>query len=269
MHPAQQVRFFADTEVSPGTTARTICPQCSGGSSGERTLAVTKGENGDILWYCFRASCNWAGSSVVGWYDEEHVKPLQKSRIFKGAIVRPLAYGAEFKEKYGFIPDTLGWAPEYGRFVQPIRGPMGQDRGVTLRCIDGTKQPKTLAYPAIEDQPFIHWTPHTSYNKIVILVEDWISAEKVSLVPSTAARGVCLNGTHIDYTRAMEISRVAGDTPVMVCLDKDATSKAFGYAAKYKGLIRKLLVYPLERDIKDCTPEEIRTIYDYGASFSS
>ncbi len=268
MHPAQQVRFFADTEVSPGTTARTLCPQCSGGASREATLSVTKGENGDIMWHCHRASCGWSGSSVVGWYDEEHVKPLQKTREFKGDRVRDIAALDQFYFKYGFRPESLMWSRDYGRFIQPIKGPMGEDRGVTLRCIDGTKQPKTLAYPKVEDQPFIHWTKFT-IPKLIVAVEDWISAEKMAALSYSTPRCVALNGTHIDYTRAMEIARVAADTPVMLCLDKDATAKAFGCAHKFKGLIRKLLVYPLEKDIKDSSPEEIRTIYDYGASFSS
>ena len=43
---------------------RAVCPECNGGSSQERSLAVRIDANGvDAVWNCFRGTCGWTGGT--------------------------------------------------------------------------------------------------------------------------------------------------------------------------------------------------------------
>jgi len=127
------------------------------------------------------------------------------------------------------------------------------------------KGKKAIAYPEVDDQPFIHWTEEAELaQKLVLVVEDWVSAEKAHKLFYSNVRAVALLGTHMDYTRALEIAKVACGAPVLICLDRDATGLAVKHHAKFSEVIPRLGVFPLVQDIKDLEPHRIGHIVEYG-----
>ena len=49
------------SEMELGQTIRSVCPRCYGGSSHEKSLTITLGEEGSLIWNCFRAKCDFKG----------------------------------------------------------------------------------------------------------------------------------------------------------------------------------------------------------------
>lgn len=275
MTPYQELRLIA-AGIELGTSERIVCPRCDGGSTHETCLQITKDELGNVGWFCYRASCGFRGNTGISWADNDLKLKAQKTHPFTYDIVPcPFDKRKDFEDKFGFWPtstsfigDPLKWTTALGgRYLQPFMGPEYQLRGYVARVFDGSSDKKAIAYPEVDDEPFIHWafTKHYSDTKLYVIVEDWVSAQKVK---ENNAHAIALCGTHIDYTRAMEISRVAKDNVVLVCLDKDATALAFRHVKKYNGVFSRLLIRPLEQDIKDMPAEDIREIIRYGNTFT-
>lgn len=268
----QELRLVA-AGIALGTQDRLECPRCNGGSTKEKSLSIAKDELGNVQWFCFRASCGFRGNTGVSWIDREDIKRAQKLHIFKHSKTSiPDDYKESFKKQFGFLPDDLAWTPDLeGRYLQPYKGPNFEHRGYVARsAFDRPNKTKAIAYTEVEDEPFIHWAGTTT-NRLIIIVEDWVSAEKVIHVSGkyNGIRAVSLCGTHIDYVRALEISREANECPVMICLDNDATALSFKYVSRFRGVFKKLLVRPLDRDIKDSDWNTISEIIRYGESFNS
>lgn len=263
-----QIRLTADLELGLGETGRFICPFCSGGTSGERSLAVCKAENGSIWFRCFRASCGVSGNAGTGWTDRDTVRPGKTHTLSRALIRLPDEEQSKFVNKFHFLPKRSPlWEPEIGYHALPIMGPLGKSRGWMLRTW-GTpiaKGKKAIAYPEVADEPFIHWTEEPeNRQKLVVIVEDWVSAEKLSKLFPLSVRAVALLGTHMDYTRALEVAKVSCGAPVLICLDRDATGLAVKHHAKFREVIPNLAVFPLVDDIKDITPDRIAHIVEYG-----
>lgn len=263
-----EIRLTADLELGLGETGRFICPFCSGGTSGERSLAITKTENGNIYFRCFRASCGISGGSGVGWLDRDNIRPGRTHRLERELYPVGEEERSNFLHHFGFLPKRqLLWEPEICYYGLPILGPTGKQRGWMLRTW-GTpvaKGKKAIAYPEVADEPFIHWTEEPENRlKLVVVVEDWVSAEKLSKLFPLSVRAVALLGTHMDYTRALEIAKVSCGAPVLICLDRDATGLAVKHHAKFREVIPNLAVFPLVDDIKDITPDRIAHIVEYG-----
>lgn len=49
------------TSYKPGQRSGLMCPQCRGGDSEEKSLAILIGPDGSAVWNCFRAKCGWKG----------------------------------------------------------------------------------------------------------------------------------------------------------------------------------------------------------------
>lgn len=205
----------------------------------------------------------------MSWANEDYKQALQKTRIFTGKFAAANApQRTAFYDRFGFYADKLLWTPDYGgRYLQPYIGPDYQPRGYVARDFDGSAgEPKALAFPEVADEPFIHWAFDQGLPRLFIIVEDWVSAEKLAV--GKHATGISLCGTYIDYSRAMEISLQAKNNPVLVCLDNDATQKAFNYVGKFSEVFKNLIIRPLQKDIKDSSDSEIREIVRYGESFN-
>lgn len=75
---------------TPGQHSKMLCPQCQGGSSLEKSLALYISDEGDAaLWNCFRANCGWRGvtqalansKSMYGESSKISSKPKQPYRL--------------------------------------------------------------------------------------------------------------------------------------------------------------------------------------------
>lgn len=260
---------YIETEyawLEPGETARGICLACRGGDSKEKSLKVTRGLSGGYSYICWRASCG------IRSYGTSHVVPSAQARpmFFVGIMEHlPVRLRRKLSFAYDLSPeslDALRYAPESGRVLFPVRspGPFYGLRGWVARSF-GTLLPKTLNYRETVQEPFIGWFGDVSESHQIVLVEDCISALKVSQVPNCV--GVSLNGTNITDDAFEEIRHVAQHRQVYVALDRDAFSKGLTYVQRFRPRLSvPWKAWRLARDLKYETERTIEKVIEDGTA---
>jgi len=203
----------------PDGTVRIICPVCQGGSSKEKSLAVTKdGEN--VVWYCHRASCSEKGGLGKGKVRNKNFQPTQKSAVDR---------------------DIRG----YSR--QPINDNEGGCWGWIHRANNKGVIPKTINNYS-SDWCGLHFPKRITKN-YALAVEDRASAVCMAeYFPCFSLQGVHLNDAKVEYLLTQ------GITHVIIGLDEDATNVALKLQREW--WIVKDLVY-LDKDVKDMRLHEI------------
>lgn len=256
--------------IPKGTSTREVCPKCKGGSDGEKCLSISVDLNFGVHWKCFRSSCGFAGG------------PRGVPNAFGGGVKREPRYYTRpyrpltqvqhdfFYAKFGIDPvEIAGYSAETDRFIFPVFGDgLGFEyRGCMARSFSG-EQPKSLTYNEQPDKPFIHFAYPNSLPdaRAVVVVEDWLSAEKVAQSDEVVA--VALNGTRITQEMISEISTVAQrppGRPTYLALDKDAFCKSVKYVHRYREQFPGgLYVWALSRDLKYEAGEAIRAAIRAG-----
>jgi hypothetical protein len=252
---SQQIALFGSS-LQLGETIREICPRCDGGSSREKSLTITLGENG-LVWNCFRAKCDESGSNGSGNHTPSESKPLvKKVRRFEGTTkaLRDTDK-SRIKALWG-ISDPLYWyfTPDLGgRIAMSIRSPTYAHRGWVMRDIKGTSQCKAITY-VNEGQEGLSWY-REHLSSPTIIVEDIPSAVRAAVY----CNSVALNGTACGSSRAVEIAEYA-TRPIIVALDQDATAEAFKIAEKWALLWGDVKVLPLVQDIKNMGEEDVKRL---------
>lgn len=244
--------------VDYGESIRDVCPECE---SPERTLSVTRTDEGLVLYQCFRASCTLKGCLGVSTrIPLDSIPPSPVRKIWDGDTRElPQEVRDWVQHRWG-ISDPPHWyyTDDYGgRIAMSIRSPKGVHRGWVLRN-DGSSTPKALTYVE-EGEDALSWYK-TVPDAATILVEDIPSAARASMY----VNAVALCGTGIGKDRAREIAEYA-TRPVIVALDQDATDLSFKWAKKYSLLWDTAKVLPLKQDIKDMQENEV---WDLLQSFS-
>lgn len=244
----------ADLEL--GENKRTTCPACGGGSSQERSLSITLGEDGVLKWQCFRAKCDLGSGANAQVHYDHTKKPLVKVRKkFEGKVTSLSDYEREWIVKNWGIAEPEHWyhTPEYGgRVAMSVRSPKFLHRGWVLRDIMGNATTKALTY--IDDnEEGMSWYK-TTPNAPTVIVEDIPSAVRASRWVNSCA----LLGTGIGLDRALEIAE--NSSSVIVALDQDATELSFRWAHKYALLWGDVTVLPLQKDIKDMNEDELKEL---------
>ena len=244
-----------------------LCPACSGGRTGERSLTWKRA--GFLGWLrCHRAGCGYHAAVPV---DGEYVvaQPAFKPRPYTQPLESPgYALIGFLKRRYGLESTTTTryvrtpsdvevFAVPHGQggmtyvpkaMYMPVLSPYGEDRGGVLRYLDGSK-PKTVAY-LTTTQPKLAWYIRDTMPGLApcVVVEDQISAMRCKQLGYNA---VALMGTQINDEKAREIRK---DRPTLLALDKDAFGKAVGYARRWPWLIPVLL----DHDIKDSDDADVK-----------
>lgn len=241
-------------ELTSGESIRVHCPRCEGGSKSEKSLSVTRDENGKLVWQCFRASCDERGTTQRTNNLPSTIPLAPKPRKqFTGQTV-PLS--DKLKERIQSLwgitdPPHWYWTPDYGgRIAMSVRSPKYLHRGWSLRDIRGNAIVKTLTY-IDKDEEGLSWyktTPHTG----TVLVEDIASAVRASKYINSVA----LLGTGIGDRRALEIAEHA-TRPIILALDQDATSLSFRWGKKWGLMWGDVQILPLDKDMKNMTEEEL------------
>lgn len=237
------------------TVTGEMCPACNGGINGDQALAVSR-RDGRLLWICYRASCNFKGSSnsSVGYTGTQSVST-------RGATGRWIAREAEqlpegmaelLLQRYTIgakevARAKIGW--HEGRATLPVLTLAGELDGCTMRSFDGAK-PKSLSHT---EPDALAWYRNRGSDTLVI-VEDQLSA----IVASKYVNAVALLGTNLNQARATEI-RKARFSRVLLALDADAFDKAVGYVRKYRSYLPMELLR-LDKDIKDSTDVEVQQL---------
>lgn len=244
-----------------------VCPFCEGGRTGEKSLSITRRDDGTTLFICHRASCGRAGRihgngnvshSAVG---EQQVGFVP--RVYTGET-RQLNHSERelLSSTYGLMYSEVNYHRlsvdiNTGRLVVFVLGPKGQVRGRVLMNLPGkTAQPKSLIYKEL-DEPFNgwFWTDTSEPTKLVV-VEDTISALRVA----RQFPAVALMGTNLSTETMFDLLKVSEH--IVLALDRDATQKAIELRDKYKFIAPQMRVAILEKDLKWLPDSQIREKVD-------
>lgn len=237
--------------LSEGDNIRELCPRCGGGSSGEKSLSISRRE-GHLVWYCFRAKCGFKGATgSSGIARRQEPKKVKKAWEGKTHPVPDEVAGRIRSMWHMDVPENWWWTTDYGgRVAMSIRSPRFAHRGWVLRSIVATEGAKALTYTN-EGEQGISWYK-TSPHRGTVIVEDIPSAVRASRYVNSVA----LLGTGIGMDRAIEIAEHA-PRPLWIAFDQDATPLAFRWARRYALLWGDVRVLPLEHDLKDLTEMEL------------
>lgn len=243
------------------TTNDEHCPWCKKRGS----FSVTKTHKGDVAFICHRASCGEAG-----YIRDRGIRgPAEQRRMFHPRVfdcpTQRLGDGwlSHLLAEYGVTRDEINWAewkysPVGNRLVIPVLSPYGANRGFTCRALVNGTVPKTLTFREVDDV-WLGWYNRAHHNaadqkgpiNTVVVVEDPISALKASrFYPSVA-----LLGSYIDEKMVGEI--ISQGTNIVLCLDADATQKAYDYAEKF-AVYGNFRTVPLSKDVKNMNDEELK-----------
>lgn len=253
--------------IPVGTTARKLCPACSGGSSAEESLDVTRKTQG-LLYYCQRASCHQGGFiSLIGGASGD---PVPREGVTRKFVPRPLTDELEtlMEDDYDFFLAEFEIPPsvleEYGvanafsesthRYLYPVHGPRGLFLGYTTRTYNPAAFPKAFTYKQY-DYPWMAWYINRYNEDLVFVVEDQVSAMKIA---SLGFNAIALLGTTINDEKINLIGTYFKNVCLM--LDKDAHEVALAASIKYSLFFSKLMpaLIPGGKDPKDTPKEQLR-----------
>jgi hypothetical protein len=245
-----------DLELCDGETSYKYgCPNC--GQAG--SFGITK-RRGLLLYYCHRSACDCSGAFGASTHGPAAPNKLPfNPRLFTDPTLPVDEAGlARILDRYGIRGDTvnsLGWRTnDYGtRLVMPVLSPLMGVRGYIAKSLDRYVQPKSLPYREV-DGVFIGWYKGQSEENedYCVIVEDCISAAKAA---QCGHNSVALLGTNLNPEAVKEIFEHV--SLGILCLDRDATKKAFDYRTRYS-LQGNFLVVPLSKDIKDMSEQELK-----------
>lgn len=265
-----QLRHLA-AEIPVGATDNRVqCPFCEGGRNKDRGFSITRVSEAEARYYCHRATCHRGGRLAVWGFrlrqESNPDKPLARMftpRVYTGNTGElGESWLSELLEKYELSREEVDWASwredlDSKRLVCPVFSPGKVLRGHELRLgrwqvVDGSRRgPKTSHFKNLDDT-WMGW-----YRKVksgpVLLVEDCISALKGARHFPSAA----LLGSHLSLDHLLEAVEVAGDFPIFLALDKDATDKTMKFISEWRFIAPNLVARPLSKDLKYYTDQEI------------
>jgi hypothetical protein len=248
--------------VAEGTTKRFSCFSCGGAN----TLSVTR-SGGDIVWCCFKASCQIKGRHTRAREAGELGYLIRGSRhrdttnrfTLPNQFVSILnhANALDYVRRYNCLNAyqrklvDIRYDPKENRIVFLVKRD-GETVDAVGRLL-GKGTPKWRRY-GNSQYPFI-----VGNNKdIAVVVEDCASACAVV----GAATGIALLGTNLvgDYLIPLRAYK-----ELVIALDPDATRKAIALQRKLSFHATSRLVV-LQDDLKYCTPQEVAQILQKGGN---
>ena len=245
----EQLEIVKTINIREGDTIVIQCPFCGG----YKKLAVSK-IDGQLKWFCYRASCNGRGI-----YQGR--RSLQSSKDYLAKVskttakVKPLPEITTSVDNHKPAIDFLksvnsleayqnGWidvryAPAEDRVM------FYADRGAVGRCLK-PYGPKWMTYGVIEGGI------HIGQGTKAVLVEDVPSACSVSRLEGYV--GVAMLGTNLTSAIKQSISCYINRYLV---LDKDANTKALNTIRRKDKTLKLRLT---EKDLKWLTTEQIQNL---------
>src|SRR5690606_8418641 len=153
------------------------------------------------------------------------------------------------------VKQGLKYVRDRNALYMPLYNPWQFRVGEQLKHLDKDTKPKNLIFKNI-DEPLVHFPKTlslTDYGELV-LVEDWISAEKVHEIQPCAS----LQGTHISPEMISLFKRI-GVTKIILMLDGDAKGKAVHMVKQIGPMFEDMRAIYLDHgvDPKDLTYKEI------------
>lgn len=243
-------------DLQPGDSLRIVCPSCGGGNSREKSLVMTRNDEGVLLFLCWRASCDARG--VVGGSPSRIAGlAVPRNRVYK---VKPdpsgRFYHLDDEQAWSFVSPAaliefgVRYDPETNRMAFPVYGPTGLVRGWVLRALYSDQFPKVLSVPT-SAEPQLGW--NLVEGTSVVVVEDIPSAIRLR---EFGVRAVSVLGTHLTDEAADELITEAEQ--VVFALDRDAFKKSVALNEKLRIHFRDTAVLLLPKDFKDQQEEEVK-----------
>lgn len=246
-----------------------LCPQCKGGSSGEKSLSVFRNDT-QLRWRCWRSTCGCKGRTYLGTSAR-----LAASAGIKDRVQRVIDYTispewpadllAAFQSKFCLSEATLDaakwhYTPSAGlygaRVVMPVCGPDGSRRATMFRSYWGHWKKTVLeVLPHVTEQadtPIQAWYRGQFPTKEVVLVEDQVSALRIH---QGGVDAVALLGTELTPVKIREIIKQNYKRVVLV-LDADMLVKSIEYVTTLRKRIPNIVMLGINKDVKDMSSVE-------------
>jgi len=234
-----------------GETVRVECPNCR--ADHERSLSITKFENGEVRYQCFRAKCALAGALNGVPYTATKSAVKRGRKKWEG-VTKPLTqeHMNIISKRWSITNPPYWYSTESfgGRVAMSVRAPDFKHRGWVLRSMQSSVAVKALTY-LDEGETGLSWYKPEG-RRGTVLVEDIPSAVRASKY----VNAVALLGTGIGLGKAREIAQYAS-RPIYVALDQDAQKQGIDHARRFGLLWGDTRVLLLDKDIKDMMEEEI------------
>jgi len=261
---------LAGSDLSMGETEDNLfCPFC--GVTHEQKLSITRVQGG-VLYNCYRAKCGAKGfvPDYGAWEQRPSTPTVPVNRPYRGKLY-PMGEKDEefFMLQWGIEAREFGIrVTEDNRYALPLKSPKAEYRGWVLRMPSWSNvsydvplkfsgegsPPKASTRKDKADDPNISWATCALPTAPVVLVEDYISACKVSLAGAT---GVSLSGTNLNYAGVREIKLVDPER-LYIWLDPGAERAAYNIQSQWGLTFNWSSVIVGDKDPKDHTVDEIR-----------
>ena len=255
-------------DLDINNTINTYCPLCKGGTNKDKSFSITRTKEG-ILYICFRNKCNFKGfiSDLNIKNDPIIVKEFEPRYFEEELEVIPSELMYELYIKYWMPPKDIRkqqWKycrKENGLYI-PLFDLNGINYGAQLKSL--VKKPilrvsKVYTYRWL-DRPMVHYPLTELMEEPLVLVEDAISAAKLSRFVHSAA----LLGTNLSAEQARSI-RLRSPS-ILLALDADTW---YGHEPKSLTIKRKwdcffdyIDIAHIQRDVKDMNDEEFMEFVD-------
>lgn len=253
----EQYSVLENIRIKDGDTRRVDCPFCGG----RYTLTVSK-KDGAVVWNCYKASCPAKGGKRVG-YSLEAIKnrnTLQRiSRKDTPERIRtPLPTVNSDPHHHDEVMEYLDdnnciQAFEDGAIkltYDPAKNRalfwMNDGTGAVGRTLSPGVKPKWLSYGDTSGVLSV------GNSEIAVVVEDAASA--CSVYTTGVYTGVALLGTNVSPQQKRQLM---GYKRIVICLDKDATTKAIRLAERLSGVVPTTVRF-LNEDLKYLSSTEIK-----------
>ena len=234
--------YINDLDLSIGESKRLNCPSCNG----YKTFTVTN-NMGQMLWNCYKSSCQLSGSKRVSLSVSDIKKHRQNIERDNEPFVMPEYIVPYDKESYYDIPnDKLMYDVKEHRVVFPIihEGRVVDANGRSL----GKRIPKWKRYGK-SDLPFV-----SGHGKVAVVVEDCVSA---SVLDSEVYVGVAVLGTSLSESHKRYLSQFS---TAIIALDPDALPKTMSFAKELRAYVKDVKVLRLKDDLKYKRKDDIENL---------
>jgi len=234
--------YINELDLSIGESKRLNCPSCNG----YKTFTVTN-NMGQMLWNCYKSSCQLSGSKRVSLSASDIKKHRQDVEKDNEPFVMPEYIVPYDKENYYDIPkDKLMYDVKEHRVVFPVihEGRVVDANGRSL----GKRIPKWKRYGK-SDLPFV-----SGHGKVAVVVEDCVSA---SVLDSEVYVGVAVLGTSLSESHKRYLSQFS---TAIIALDPDALPKTMAFAKELRAYVNDVKVLRLQDDLKYKKKDDIENL---------
>jgi len=247
--------LISNLDLHEGESVRHNCPECGG----RNTFTATR-KQGNIVWNCYKASCDCSGAKRKGYSMDMIVSKLRQKQIKETSSCPSFQIPDHFldvlyveHEEYlrsihASNAETMLDIRE-NRVVFLIRDPdSGELQGAIGRAMNKKKLPKWKRYDRNPDLLFF-----SGHGTTGVLVEDVASA---CAVGNAGYTGIALLGTSLHDNHVHRLLRFQH---IIVALDKDASNKSIKIKKRLDDYTNTSVVL-LPDDLKYFPPSDIQVI---------